>query len=88
MRIHVYAEQCLRAAQVCLDDDLIQRESADIWLWGDGPEEELIRSARTRLAVQYDRRPGGAGDSYMHRCARVVLDHLGAEETEEVAESD
>lgn len=77
-RIYIYAENTTRKGTICHDDDMIESESDDIFLWGEGTEVVLVGHARLGLSERRDTRPGGAGDSFRHTCCRAVLDYFGA----------
>ena len=80
MKVYVYNENCTSAGRVSADDNTTDEDrddNGDLSLYGEGSEAELIASALASLATRYDRRPGGAGDSFRWKCDRNVLRYLG-----------
>ena len=79
MKLYVYTEQTLRAGQVVADPDHYVHDdgtvSDDIWLWGEGSEEDLATQARQALADLPDNRP-----SFGRHAARQVLAYLGQDD--------
>lgn len=83
MRIYLYQEFCDSKGKVFCSTVMTDAEKDDfddVFLFGDGSEEELISQAQEDLLMVSDHRPGGAGDAFRRRCARRVLAYLGASE--------
>lgn len=82
MKLYIYSENTNRKGHIAgldLDKDDV---NGDMRIWGEGSEESLIAQAVQRLSNRYDKRPGGAGDSYEWLCARNVLAYLDGPEME------
>ena len=82
MRLYLYSENCAMKGRVAGSEDVEGEEeeleaNGDLFLYGDVTAESLIADALGSLAVRYDKRPGGAGDSFRWRCDRNVLAYLG-----------
>ena len=75
MKIYVYGEQCqvMRGRVWVGNDDDEPEKNGDLFLWGEGTEEELIERAR---ADETDPR----SPDFDWKCARRVLEHLGADD--------
>lgn len=90
MRIYMYAQHCVMAGRVVptsKHDEYRAGEedqSDDIFLYGDGTEDELIAQARAAIAAT----PKTSGPTFDWRCARNVLNYLGASMLEETDDAD
>jgi len=80
MKIYCYGEHTTSKGLVCQNEGLIEHESDDIFLWGEGERDDLVAQALQSLGTRYDHRPGGAGDSFRWKCDRNVLEYLDGPE--------
>lgn len=80
MRIFCYGEHTTMKGSICHSADLIESESDDIFLWGEGERDELISQALHSLGSRYDLRAGGSGDSFRWKCDLNVLEYLDGPE--------
>ena len=73
--IYVFAEHTTRKGEIVLDPERYTDDdghiSDDVFLYGEGTEDELIKRALDRLARPCDRAP-----HFRHTCDRAVLDYL------------
>lgn len=76
MKIYCYGEHTTKKGEVCRNEELIESESDDISLWGEGERDDLIAQAIQSLGTRYDHRAGGAGDSFRWKCDLSVLEYL------------
>ena len=86
-RVYCKSENCVMKGQVLATDagnDSADEyaDDCDLFFWGEGTDEELIKQALDRLATRRDTRPGGAGDSFDWKCARNVLEYFSGPEVE------
>ena len=81
MKIYTYNENCTLASQVAHETRHMSEEDfaecGDLSLYGEGTAAELIAEAMKSLATRYDKRDGGAGDTFRWKCDREVLESLG-----------
>lgn len=86
VRIYLYQEYCTGKGQVFDNEEASEMtddekdDFNDVFLFGDGSEEELVSQAQEDLRTVFDHRAGGAGDAFRWRCARQVLAHFGVSE--------
>ena len=74
--VAVYAEHCTMAGKRCWDEDMIERESDDIVVYGGTPAE----LAATADALAGEQAGAGAGhDIYLSRVIRVLREAAGLE---------
>ena len=73
MKLYLYAEHHALAGQIARLDVEDCEDNNDVFLAVDCEKEDAIREALLSLGTRYDKRPGGAGDSFRWKCDRAVL---------------
>jgi hypothetical protein len=76
MKIYLYVEHHPLSGQVATLDVEDCEDNSDVFLAVDGERDDAIQDALLSLGTRYDKRPGGAGDSFRWKCDRAVVKAL------------
>ena len=76
-KIYLYSENCTLKGRPFSGGDDEAAEFGDVFLWGEGTDEELIAQAIESLAKPCNRAP-----HFRHKCDRNVLEMLGGPQVE------
>jgi len=76
--IYVYGEHTSQACKVCHDEEMIEEKCADIFLWGAGTKDMLIRAAKSDIkrGVSPSGRAGGNENYFWVKCGISVLEEV------------